>query len=211
MKQSWTLIVSAVALLIASAGCSPDPLTPDERLQRALHENRNLQLERQELARRIAELAGGQTTMSPQQGVDRLDGGQALLDDPFRAVKVEFSRITGGLDTDGKPGDEGVRVVLLPMDKDDDVVKRAGSVEIDLFDLAATDGNQRVGHWDFTIDQAAHEWVSGFGASSYSFELTWPGGRQPQHRDLTVVVHFKTLDGRVLMAQRGVRVRLPGD
>jgi hypothetical protein len=210
MKSSWIAMFSAAALSLVVAGCSPDPLKPDERLQLLLHKNRNLELEKQELARRIAELGGGQGSVTPQQRPERLDTRAVVAEDPFRAVKIEFGRVTGGLDTDGKPGDEGVRVVLVPKDRYDDVVKRAGAVEIELFDLALPESGRRLGRWTFTPDQAGREWVSGFGAGSYSFELTWPEGRQPQNRDLTVVARFTTLDGRVLTAQRAVRVQLAG-
>jgi len=209
MTWSRIAILSAAALGVAAVGCSPDPLTPDQRLQRALHENRNLPLERQDLVRRIAELGGGQTSMTPREGVDRLDGRTAEAEDPFRAVTIELGRVTGGMDTDGKPGDEGIRVVMAPKDRYNDTVKRAGAVEIEVFDLAMADGSRQLGRWTFTVDQAGREWVGGFGAGSYSFELTWPDGRRPQHADLTVAVRFITLDGRVLSAQRAVRVQLP--
>jgi len=209
MKLSRIAILSVATLWMAAAGCSPDPLTPDERLQRALHENRNLRLERQELVRRIAELGGGQTSMTPREGVDRLDGHAAVTEDPFRAVAIDLGRVTGGMDTDGRPGDEGIRVVMAPKDRYNDTVKRAGAVEIEVFDLAMADGSRQLGRWTFTVDQAGREWVGGFGAGSYSFELTWPDGRRPQHADLTVAVRFITLDDRVLSAQRAVRVQLP--
>ncbi len=199
------------ATVVMTAGCSPDPLTLQERLHIANAMVRDLQLELLSRDRRIAELAGGETSTLPQKGPDNLNSGRLARDDPFRAVKISFSRVTGGLDLDGKPGDEGVRVVLLPEDAEGDVVKRAGTVEIDLFDLALVGGNQRIGHWNFTVDQVAHEWVGGFGVDSYSFELKWPGDRLPQHRELTVSARFTTLDGRKLSAQKAIKVQLPGD
>jgi len=197
------------AALAVTAGCSPDPLTLHERLHIANAMVRDLQLELLTRDRRIAELAGGETSTLPQKSVDKLDSDRLARDDPFRAVKISFSRVTGGLDLDGQPGDEGVRVVLIPKDAEGDAVKRAGTVQIDLFDLALVGGDQRIGHWSFTVDQVAHEWVGGFGVDSYSFELKWPGGRLPEHRELTVAARFTTLDGRKLSAQKAIKVQLP--
>ena len=202
-----TLLLSAVVAV--TVGCSPDPLTLQERLYIATAMVRDLQLELLERDRLIAQLAGGNANTLPQKEVDNPNPKWLVRDDPFRAVKISLSRVTGGLDLDGKPGDEGIRVVLQPKDAEGDVVKRAGTVQIALFDLAITGGNQRVGHWSFTVDQVAHEWVGGFGVSSYSFELKWPGDWRPQRRELTVVVRFTTLDGRKLTAQKVVKVQLP--
>lgn len=204
-----TALLLGAVIVGLTAGCSPDPLTLQERVYIANAMVRDLQLELLERDRRIAELAGGDTSALPQKGVDKLTPERLVRDDPFRAVKISLSRVTGGLDLDGKPGDEGVRVVLQPRDAEGDVVKRAGTVQIALFDLALTGGNQRIGQWSFTVDQVAHEWVGGFGVDSYSFELKWPGGKLPQHRQLTVVVRFTTLDGRKLTAQKAIKVQLP--
>jgi len=201
---------AALAAVTVAAGCAPDPLTMNERLELMVHMNKQLQFELLESHRRIAELSGGQGSVEPKTGPDQLTPGVALVDDPFKALHVTLHRLTGGMDTDGQPGDEGLRVILQPRDKAGHVVKRAGAVEVELFDLARTEGDRRVARWEFTVDQAAREWVSGLvGISGYSLQLPWPGGAPPRRDHLTLMARFTTLDGRPLTAQTDLKIQLP--
>ena len=205
------LLTIILALAPLAAGCGgPDPLTLQERVQLMVHMNEQLQNEVYQLNRRIAELSpGGTGSTMPQQGPDRL--AAAMADDPFRAVKLELHRISGGFDADGQPGDDGVRLLVQPRDAQNDVVKRPGAIEIDLFDLMLDEGSRRLGHWEFTVSQAAKEWVTGLlGATGYSFQLKWPGDKPPVHNRLTVMVRMTTLDGRPLTVQKEFDVTLPG-
>lgn len=202
-------LLAALGLVVVAAGCAPDPLTLEQRVQLMVYQSEKLQNEIYELNRRIAELSpGGSGSAVPQYSPDRL---ASESDDPFRAVTIGLHRVTGGLDLDGQAGDDGLRVVVQPKDAGGDVVKRAGALEIELFDLAIDQGERRLGQWEFTVDQAAKEWVSGIlGASGYSFQIPWPGGKAPEHDHLTVLVRMTTLDGRPLTAQKDVTVQLPG-
>jgi hypothetical protein len=206
MKHVWLLTMG----LLVAVGCSPDPLTLDQRVEMMVYQSEKLQNEIYELNRRIAELSPeGSGTAVPQHSPTRL---AAESDDPFRATSIGLHRATGGTDSDGKVGDEGLRVVVQPKDASGDVVKRAGAFEIELFDLAIDKGDRRLGKWQYTVDQAAKEWVSGiFGVSGYSFQIPWPEGRVPQHDHLTVAVRMTTLDGRPLTAQKDVVITLPGE
>lgn len=201
-------ILSAAAVMLFATGCAPNPLTNEERIELMVYMNQQLQMELLDCHRRIAELSGGEGSTQPQQAVDEFESRGMLADDPFKAVRVSLHRVTGGMNTDDKPGDEGVRVLVQPEDKNGDTVKRAGAVEIELFDLAAPQDARTVGRWQFTVDQASREWVSGLlGASGYSFELPWQNG-PPAHDHLTLMVRFTTLDGRPLTAQKDLKVQL---
>jgi hypothetical protein len=207
MRMALVALCGAVAAAAVMTGCSSDPLTMEERLQVMVQTNKQLQLELFERDRRIAELAGGQTTIQPQHSVGELRPGAAAVEDPFKAMSISFSRLTAGYRGEG-PGDEGLRVVFAPEDSSGDVVKRAGSAEIDLYDLALAGADQRIGHWDFTVDQLSHYWVSGMGINTYSLKLKWQNGT-PKHRELTLMVRFVTLDGRSLMQQTHFKVDVP--
>ena len=204
-----TSLLAVLGLMVVSAGCTPDPLTLEQRVQLMVYQSEKLQNEIFELNRRIAELSPeGSGTAVPQHVASRL---ASESDDPFRAMTLGLHRVTGGLDLDGKPGDDGLRVVLQPKDGQGDVVKRAGALEIELFDLAIDAGERRLGKWEFTVDQAAKEWVSGLlGVSGYSLQLPWPEGKVPEHDHLTIAVRMTTLDGRPLTAQKDITVQLPG-
>jgi hypothetical protein len=206
------LVLSAVlAVAVMASGCAPDPLTLEQRVQVMVQMNRQLQLELLERDRRIAELAGGKTTTLPQEKTGEPRPGGELMEDPFKAVRITLGRLTGGMSFADVPYDQGVRVVILPEDKFGHVVARAGAIEVELFDLAIEGGDQRIGSWEFTVDQAVQNWVSGpLGVTGYSLELKWPNGTPPKHDRLTLLVRFTTLDGRPLTAQTDIKVALAG-
>ena len=62
------------------------------------------------------------------------------LEKLFHVKSINLGRHTGGTDMDGKPGDDGIKVFLLPTDAEGSVIKVAGSVTIQLFDLATDPG-----------------------------------------------------------------------
>lgn len=204
-----TAILGLLGVLVGFAGCAPDPLTLQERLEVMVQMNKQLQLELLDRDRRIAELGGGQASARPQRPVDELKPGLAQAEDPFKAVAINFNRMTGGYRGEGK-GDEGIRVVFTPEDGRGDMVKRPGALELDLYDLALEGKDQKIGHWEFTVDQLSRQWVSGLGISTYSLKLKWPNGQPPKHRELTLLARFVTLDGRGLTQQTHFKVDLPG-
>jgi hypothetical protein len=53
----------------------------------------------------------------------------------YTVAKIELKPLTGGDDFDGKPGDDGVKVYLVPFDETGDKIKAAGWITIDIFDL----------------------------------------------------------------------------
>ncbi len=199
----------AVAVLVAG-GCAPDPLTLQERLHVMVHMNKQLQLELLQRDRLIAQKLGGEAEIPSAVEAPSLSAESGGPQDPFRPVRITLGKVTGGIDTDGQSGDEGVRLLIEPRDKFDHKVKRAGALEIDLFDLALEGREQRIAQWEFTVDQAAREYVSGMlGIEGYSLELPWPEGTVPEHEKLTILVNLTTLDGRTLSAQKDIRVELP--
>lgn len=210
MKVKVCCALALVAAVLSASGCSPDPLSLEQRVTLMVYLNEQLQNENYELTRRIGELSDGDGSVVTRQGADAFTN--SLADDPFRAVKITLHGLTAGIDLDGVPGADGLRVIVQPIDSYDHVVKRAGAMEIEVFDLAIADGDRRLGKWEFTVDQAAKQWVAGvFGASGYSFELPWPGGKAPQHKRLTLMVRMTTLDGRPLPAQADLSIILPGE
>ena len=129
-----------------------------------------------------------------------------------RVAGVSVSKLlTGPLDRDGAPGDELLAVTLAPVDADGAPVKAAGSVEIDLTDLAADGPDRTVGSWAFDAAGAADRWRSTALGSGYRFRLPLAvtgaaaGGAK---RELQLHVRFETADGRRFDAARPVAVTL---
>ena len=134
--------------------------------------------------------------------------GDRRLEKLFRVESVKLGRYTGGLDVDGEPGDEGVRVLLQPVDRQGSTLKATGDVTIELYDLAA-DADRRIGQYHFPVEEIGEHWSQGFGGGQFSFDCLWQGP-PPTCDTLTVrAVFVDYLTGRTLTAQEAVEVSPP--
>ena len=133
--------------------------------------------------------------------------GGKRLDKIFHVQRIELGQYTGGADLDDRAGDDAVRVYLKPIDQDGATIKAAGSVTIELYDLAAPKGKKLIGTYTWTVDQAAKTWTS-FVLYHYKFDCKWKSG-PPAHDDVTVRVAFVDyLSGKRFTAQTACKVKL---
>jgi hypothetical protein len=121
-------------------------------------------------------------------------------------VKIN-TLLSGGKDRDGQPGDDLLVALISPLDEQGDLVKIAGEVEIEAFDMTLTSDDKRVGHWTFDADQAAKAWHSGFVGAGLQFELPWQ--ETPTSKELLVHVRLKTTDGRQFDSSTPIKIAPP--
>jgi hypothetical protein len=134
---------------------------------------------------------------------------EASINELVTTHGLKFGRLTGGADLDpNKPGDDGLKVYVCPIDDQGQALKAAGSFDIDAFDLAQGDGEFRVGHWSFDVKQTRESWYGV--AMLYTYVLSCPWQDVPKHSDLTIRVTFTdALTGRQFTAQRQVTANVP--
>jgi hypothetical protein len=195
---------------IVGAGCSGTSLSRDEQIQQLMAKDRRLQEELHAAQEKIAALtaSGAQPRAAP-----------ATVEDPFRAVAVRFGRYTGVVDENRPPADQRLRVILEPLDATGDVVKRAGSLELEAFERAPAAGpaapaaaapGERLYHiWTFSMDDLRQTWLSGLGSYGYVLKLPWPEARPPAGQALHLKARFRTLAGQVLEAETEVPLPAP--
>jgi hypothetical protein len=146
----------------------------------------------QEKAKLTEETLSQKATIEQQRKqIDTLQslGGQKRLGKLYLVQSVSLGRYTGGIDKDGKAGDDGIKVYLEPTDQAGSVIKAAGEVKVRLYDLAAAPSENLVGEFRFDVDEVAKHWSGGFGVYHYSFECLW-GDKPPKHDEITVRVEF---------------------
>lgn len=114
--------------------------------------------------------------------------GDKRLERIFHVERITLGRYSGGVDSDDKPGDDGVRVYLRPVDQHGSTIKAAGSIRIQLYDLAATGDRSLLGTYEWSVDEAAGRWVS-FMVHHYSLDCRWRGA-PPEHEDVTIRAEF---------------------
>ena len=181
-STSCWLFAILCAGLLAATGCESGDLTTLRR---------ELSGMRQQLADKDRELIAQQVTIDELNA--RLRAARAFtpedLEHVFSAEKIVIDGLSGGADYDGKPGDDGVTVYLRPVDRDGDTVKVAGDIHIELFDLAAAEGQTQIGQWDFAASEVSALWYSAFCTQHYTIKCPWPTD-PPTGRTLTIVARF---------------------
>jgi hypothetical protein len=126
----------------------------------------------------------------------------------FRVQRIELHKyMTGGLDKDGLPGDEAMIVLLVPQDQDGELLKVPGGVHIDLFDMTQPAGRQKIGVYDFSLEEVQQAWHSGFFGSGIMLEL--PLDNPLQSSKVTLHAGLTTSDGREFHTTGQFRVTPP--
>lgn len=113
--------------------------------------------------------------------------------------------LTGGFDLDGRPGDEGLSVLVRPRDPQGRLVKIAAPISIVVIDPALPGEAARVARWDFSAKDVADAFAASGSAEGFHLELRWPAGA-PRNEDLRLFVRYMTADGRQLHADRPIEV-----
>lgn len=110
-------------------------------------------------------------------------------------------RLTGGLDFNGAPGDDGLNVVIEPRNQDDVFVPLAGKVSLVLLDPRLEGEVARVARWDLPPDEVQRRIKTDEEtAPGIHLKLPW-NALPPSHEDLLLFVRYETLDGRQVEAQ----------
>lgn len=118
-------------------------------------------------------------------------------------------KLTGGHNVDGQPGDEGVMVVVEPLNAGGDLVEVPGQVSIVVLDPAIEGEGARVARWDFDFQEAAEHLKRTPLGDGLHFDLRWPHA-PPTHRVLNLYVRYTTADGRRLQVEKQIEVDPPG-
>jgi hypothetical protein len=200
--QSAVRLLALCAIVAAAlAGCGhPDQANIELRKQKQALESKleTMQRERAADAATIRSLESRATTVPvlPEERLAKL----------FTVHGLSLGRLTAAADLDPqKPGDEGLKVYVVPTDDDGQPLKAAGSFIVEAFDLARS-GVNRVGRWEFTADQARQNWYSLLTLYTYILPCPWQSG-PPEHPQLTLRVSFTDeLTHRTFTAQKILKI-----
>ncbi len=186
--------------IMATGGCDQ----PARPVSLASHEKQLAQLRRNnvKLTQQIAE-QNRQIETLQQLGDKRFDAFP-------RIERIALGSYTGGIDTDGKPGHDAIKVFLKPIDADGSVIKAAGSVKISLFDLSADEQEILLGECNWTPEELSKQWSSGLVAYHYSLicPLSSDGITAPVENGITVRVEFVDyVTGKTHTAQKLCKIK----
>ena len=166
-----------------------------------------------ELTRANAELASARREVESLHAQLKHSGNMVLLPEQAHSLSqltsVEIDKFrSGGLENDGKPGDDALNAVLVPRDATGDVIKVPARIELSLFDLADSKKQESIGRWTFDANDALAHWHRGFLGSGFQFRLPWQ--TVPRHDQLVLHAQLKTADGREFNISETINVQPPG-
>lgn len=200
-KKLNRLAALGLCAALVSSGCiepaNPNPQLEIIRLKKELDEKNN-------------QLTAQKATIDELQR--RLNAARGFNPDKlvaFLPERLEIDRLSGGYDENDQPGDDGVTVYLKPLDKAGDVLKFAGDIHIELYDLAAEPDRNRVGEYTIKADKVGDLWYGKLMTNHYTIKCSWQHG-PPKHPEITIRATFvDALTLRVMSAQATCTVKLP--
>lgn len=172
----------------------------------------------------LADAASADRGQGMAIGPDSARGHPSTLPDASSAVaRASVARRSGpptrlmldpqqcrGADWDGRPGDDGLQLVVQALTREGEEALLAGKLAIVVLDPSRQGDAARLARWDF--DAAATAQLLAASPPSIDglrLELPWPGD-PPMSNRLTVFVRLETEDGRRLETHRDVFIIPPG-
>ena len=188
-------------LLIFAAGCaSTNDRSPLE------DEITALSREKSELQRRLEDVEAGNAQLTKQ--VQVLSGLSDKVD-PEKLYDLQGVKLAGATnlydkDEDGKK--EKLIVYVQPIDNQGDIVKAAGSVDVQLWDLNKPQAEALLGQWRVERDELKKLWFATLMRTNYRLVFDVADKVAKFDEPLTVKVTFTDYStGRVLLAQKVVK------
>jgi len=189
-----------LAMLLGLAGCA----SKDRQSTQLEWQSQQLQ---QQLVKSQQTIAEKQIIINQQnQQIATLSAlGPERLKVLFTVEKIELGRYTGGTNLDDQPGDDGVRVYVIPQDQEGRTITAAGAIEVGVYDLGQED-QPLLGSYSFEPAEAKKLWQAGALADHYNITCPWQKS-PPSGNEVTIRVKFTDyLTGKVLTAARQCRI-----
>jgi len=128
----------------------------------------------------------------------------SALDQRVELIRLN-PRLTGGLDLDAKPGDDGISVLVEPRNRSGDFVAEAACVSVVLMDPTKSDDTARVARWDLDAQAATRLLHTAPPDRGLLLRLPWPDC-PPENKRLHLFVRYLTADGRKIEADREIEI-----
>jgi len=115
------------------------------------------------------------------------------------------SRLTGGLDVDGQPGDEALVVVIEPQNSAGQYLPLPGDLSIEVIDPQADPSLREFARWDFDASETVPFMKRSLLGKGIHLNLPWPA-EPPSTESMQLLVRYRTPAGTELVARREVRL-----
>ena len=146
-------------------------------------------------------------TPKPSPSSDPFESRIKSYDAELRSVfRIKLNpQLTGGYNRDGRPGHDGVMVVIEPQNQKSEYVPVTGAVTVEVKDPAKSGVAGRVGKWTFDAIYAQQNLKRTTFGRGVHLEMPWPGA-PPENQELELTVRYQLADGRTLQANKRIQV-----
>ncbi|RPJ29882.1 MAG: hypothetical protein EHM35_13060 [Planctomycetaceae bacterium] len=194
------MFLTLAAVLLAGCGIGSERKHPAELKAEAL------QREKAEVARNLE-----QCQVENEQLQQQVKAMTALprdsLENPYKLARVRISGLTGFYDKDEDGRREKLLVYLQPIDENGDIVKAAGTVHVQLWNLEDPNSQALIGQWQVQPAELHKLWISAL-VSEYRIPFDMSPTPALLARPLTVKVTFTDyLTGDIFRDQHVIQPR----
>lgn len=131
---------------------------------------------------------------------------QVEPEDIYNLQRIKISRYTNFYDKDKDGKKEKLIVYIQPIDANGDVIKAAGTVDVQLWDLNKAEDEALLGQWHITADELHERWFATILIINYRLTFDITGIVDKFDEPLTVKVTFTDyLSGKVFKEQRVIK------
>jgi hypothetical protein len=112
-----------------------------------------------------------------------------------------------GHNFDEAPGDDGLYLVVTPMNASGQILNQAGTLTVIVEDAAEPTDNGRIGAWEFTPEQLAETLEPIGAAQGFHLSLPWQE-KKPTSKTVTVYLRYVSSNDRTHVNQREIQLRV---
>jgi len=195
------LLITAVVMLIIPAGCQTTESTGSLRDKIKILTQEKAQLQQQ------LEQTQAQTEQLKKQ-VKTLSGltPELRLENLYDLQNIKVGRYTDLYDKDKDGKKETLIVYLQPIDENGDVVKAAGSVDVQLWDLSRKADDTLLAQWQVGPEELRKLWFATIVTINYRLTFNVADKVSSFDNPLTVKVTFTDyLTGKVFSKQKVIK------
>jgi len=197
--------ISTIFLLILIAGCK----NPGSRAV-SIEQIEKIEQEQIQLQREIALLKTENDQLKKQihvlLGLPKEVKGENIY--CLQRIKIHGYTNIYDKDEDGKK--ESLIIYIQPIDQDGDIIKAAGEVEVQLWDLNRDSGEALLGQWTITAEKLRKCWLTTLITMNYRLIFNVSDKVEQYEEPLTVKVTFTDyLSGKTFKEQRVIKPHKP--
>jgi hypothetical protein len=193
-------VLTALLISVIVAGCEKKTATNELPVWQS---NKRLLEQKTELENKIRTLEAQNKQLNQQVETLGSLGKDVRLENLYDIQSINIVSSTG-IYTKEKGQSPRLMVYFSPIDKTGDAIKAAGSVEIELWDIANKPTEALVGKWEIGPDRLKKDWGTALMSSFYRIAIDLPE-KLPAKGDFIVRLSFTDyLSGKVLTARQAI-------